>query len=943
MLTTTLLTIALLLPAQEGIDDLRAKFAQWRLDAATDAGAEDLDGELAALRSAAEALALEAPRDEAARALLTDVQARALAWLAESGDVESTAAEVVALRLLANERSAFPRRTLALAATATLAREDVCRLIDALPEGAERAALPAPQDGSDDAVIANAVRRAAERGDTGFIGQLGSRAVPTMRELALALDGSPIPAGRTTPLVWLLNNAPEAGLDVALELLRRDDFLLKRHVLHALVGVFDKDEVWAPVGATDWRLQNDEWTEILRIVMTPADEATRTTASIVSSFAARGVVPANLLDDAVSILVRFDYTVNAGRVIPEGALPYYRALLGNQHADSRRRAVLVLRRTPSAADVLRLADDPDPGVRRVVAQALDTNEGARWIDSVNRSATESTLLQLDPDEAYVAAVRRLLGDKSDVVRGAAWGAVDSRTSLGEGTVVSAATQQALLEQGVGPDVQERIRKHIPFLPEDERIAAARVFLTARASDEGLDDEERTNALEALLGDLFESRSPSLDAATYFWPFVAMVEDVSGFPPGFNRDVAQYARHYIENEGLDPVPFVAWLEVYATDEAWSKAISDLLWAPSNALEKGSWFGRLSSVDRARVLRAVGDRTIQTSGPGSGGSIRGLRHGQVGIDGEDLVKLVLDPSVALDTRRWAAEELAVVAPEQLVPGLLPTLVEVVRARPRGLEFMSTNAAHPDLDLDALDALLADSSVPDTALLRVEARLDRASTVENVIERFPPETWTDRADSNLLMQVVSALIDQSPDAVDPRLPFANVAGSKLQGRLAWELGRSRSQAYFPLLADVLRSAPLYGNNFDSALDAVTSYLNDDAAALLLETAKRMPNETVRAKVLERLGHITEYQDAAARWQQRRDASARRAEAIDRLVAVTEDSSMPVEARAEALRGLGLLDAVEELPRLVEALTSSNEEFRSAARAAIDRLHRETDEKDD
>jgi HEAT repeat protein len=61
----------------------------------------------------------------------------------------------------------------------------------------------------------------------------------------------------------------------------------------------------------------------------------------------------------------------------------------------------------------------------------------------------------------------------------------------------------------------------------------------------------------------------------------------------------------------------------------------------------------------------------------------------------------------------------------------------------------------------------------------------------------------------------------------------------------------------------------------------------------------------------------------------------AIDELIAMADDAAQPSAIRAEALRGLGLLGAAEELPRLVRALTDSDETIRKAAREAIDRLH--------
>jgi len=126
----------------------------------------------------------------------------------------------------------------------------------------------------------------------------------------------------------------------------------------------------------------------------------------------------------------------------------------------------------------------------------------------------------------------------------------------------------------------------------------------------------------------------------------------------------------------------------------------------------------------------------------------------------------------------------------------------------------------------------------------------------------------------------------------------------------------------------------HFVENAEAAAAFLSNEAAALILDISTRTPSAEERAKVLAALEQITTYLDARARWERRTDAAAVRVNAIAQLVTMAEDKELAEAQRAEALRGLGLLGAVEELPRLVRALGSPSEAMRNAARAALDRL---------
>lgn len=80
--------------------------------------------------------------------------------------------------------------------------------------------------------------------------------------------------------------------------------------------------------------------------------------------------------------------------------------------------------------------------------------------------------------------------------------------------------------------------------------------------------------------------------------------------------------------------------------------------------------------------------------------------------------------------------------------------------------------------------------------------------------------------------------------------------------------------------------------------------------------------------------HREAAAPWERPSSLDEKRAESVGRLVRLLESDSSSMAQRVEAIRGLGLLHALEEIPRLIGLLEAPGEETQQAARAALDRL---------
>ena len=123
----------------------------------------------------------------------------------------------------------------------------------------------------------------------------------------------------------------------------------------------------------------------------------------------------------------------------------------------------------------------------------------------------------------------------------------------------------------------------------------------------------------------------------------------------------------------------------------------------------------------------------------------------------------------------------------------------------------------------------------------------------------------------------------------------------------------------------------------------MNDDAAELLLEVARsRARTQSERDQAMRQFEEMVQWREAEARWKRSKTAEAKREAAIEALASTLDGGTATVEQRVEAVRGLGLLGASEELPRLIALL--GDETLGAAAREAIDALHGrdDSDERD-
>lgn len=154
---------------------------------------------------------------------------------------------------------------------------------------------------------------------------------------------------------------------------------------------------------------------------------------------------------------------------------------------------------------------------------------------------------------------------------------------------------------------------------------------------------------------------------------------------------------------------------------------------------------------------------------------------------------------------------------------------------------------------------------------------------------------------------------------------------------VGRERLAAHLPLLEKVLLGnlGPVGYDQLQVrryAANALASYLDERAAAILLKGVGSTTDTNLRDACFAALESIRRYEDERERWATRKTSRAAREAAIAELVPMLADKDATI--RAQAARSLGALEAVEHLPALVRLLKDSNGDVRKAAQSAIDAL---------
>jgi HEAT repeat protein len=161
---------------------------------------------------------------------------------------------------------------------------------------------------------------------------------------------------------------------------------------------------------------------------------------------------------------------------------------------------------------------------------------------------------------------------------------------------------------------------------------------------------------------------------------------------------------------------------------------------------------------------------------------------------------------------------------------------------------------------------------------------------------------------------LIDASKDS------WLDQSAIERMGNLRW-----------PEFQDPLGELARNGSGY--AVTALGGYMNDRTVEYLLDAIGRSSNEAFRKGCLNQLDSIRRYQDEKARWTTRKGGQQARDDAIAQLLPMLNDGDEKV--RAQAILSLATLDAVEQLPKIVQFLKDKSPAVRQAAQQALDKLN--------
>ena len=162
--------------------------------------------------------------------------------------------------------------------------------------------------------------------------------------------------------------------------------------------------------------------------------------------------------------------------------------------------------------------------------------------------------------------------------------------------------------------------------------------------------------------------------------------------------------------------------------------------------------------------------------------------------------------------------------------------------------------------------------------------------------------------------------------------------QHEIWWEpaleaIGALRDPALLPILEEILRGEK-GDERWNSAADAVTGFMTDEAADLLLLAAAGADSGNRREYFMDKLNALHEYFQARDYWQRRKALERSREGAVVELYELLTNPSEPI--RVQAIRGLATFEAVEAIPTLIRLLADPSPAIVEAVEQALERLNR-------
>ncbi|HVS18931.1 MAG TPA: hypothetical protein VMT18_10055 [Planctomycetota bacterium] len=239
-----------------------------------------------------------------------------------------------------------------------------------------------------------------------------------------------------------------------------------------------------------------------------------------------------------------------------------------------------------------------------------------------------------------------------------------------------------------------------------------------------------------------------------------------------------------------------------------------------------------------------------------------------------------------------------------------------------------------------LVSSDDVPDSILPALLNGVCLVAVPDSETARRALERWAD-ADDRFVYVVMRSLEHVVVTEERPELELferlLRLDGEEYARGTLRAMGRLQLRAHLSLLERTLLGE--FGADVSYrtllqqlAAQSLSCYLDDQAAELLLRGAGSASESEVRDACFEALDTIRRYQDERARWNSRAGSAQARTDAIAELVGLIEHGEGV--QKVEAVRALGTLQAVEELPRLVRLTGSKDAALAKAAKESLDAI---------
>lgn len=788
--------------------------------------------------------------------------------------------------------------------------------------------------------LEQSIADAMQRGDEAALQALGPRAGPLLRRSLQGATGGPLDS-----------LSPEARLirlcivdePLAWDLLAGDPLVLGvDSAPWVLQAVADYGVRWRDVPFRPMEPERPEWLEWFALLleqpgvaaqlMSPGVPGGQIVVSLVRRLAAHEAITPRLSNAIITLLRASDGSAAVGIVssldVPwhPGIQPILEAAVQHPRDDVRRAAAGLLVRADLSPGLRSRVADPDVDVRLRVVESLGARRRGRmeWggRNENDRTMTENVPPARDPEALELVSV--LAADREPAVREAVARLLE--------TLDPPAREDVYISLASDPDVQ--VRQAMVAIKHPDSAVLGRVLgrlaqdeenRVVQAVDYRLTEEEWDEQGEWLtlvlrarlanagveLGDHLLNKVTRQAEAMIELTRVILETNDSALLARVADAILAAAKRGGFHDGFEP-----WCQLARTDLATLCAMLDHVRPAAlpnvafAALETGLAEGAPDAIDplardASRPVRsrlALCALTLHAPDPGRVALLHELL-GDLPVGAEQVAR---DDSIAVRT--------AIAS----IPG--DQRNEVIRG------ILESIPLHRSLSLEV--AAKAD----------LEAA-DGASTARLILDRLVEE-W---GSSDFVMACMSRLA-RSPEYLDEDLLRRALQSQSTAMAVVTVqvMARLRDDSYIPLLRDAMdttwRSVPQMVSPTEVALEAVAAlqgYMSDEAAAVLIDVAAMSPSAKVREAALLAVEAIGRYRDAQAAWQRRTTGSAGRDAAIVRLAEIAGDADGTWELRAEAIRGLGTLQAVEHLPLVIEALLDPESRVREAAREALQRIN--------